>query len=81
VTFPCVAGGKLVRCAIENAALALLWGRVVHTEAEQAEAFADCRGRIEDLVRRLLSEGRGAGGGLCVAEEDVRGGLPVERSA
>jgi hypothetical protein len=73
VTFPYVAGGKLVRCSVENTALALLWGRAAHTEAEQVGAFVACRGRIEDLVRWLLDQGRGAGGGLSVTAEDVRG--------
>jgi hypothetical protein len=77
VTFPCVAGGMLVRCGIENSTLALLWGRAVHTEAEQAEGFAACRRLIEDLVRLLLEAGRGAEGGLSVTAEDVRGVMPV----
>jgi len=64
VTFPCLAAGRLVRCAIGAAALAELWGRPVQGGAELAEAFAACRGRIEGLVRRLLAAGRGREGGL-----------------
>jgi hypothetical protein len=73
LTFPCLAGLRLVRCAICSGALAVLWGRPVRGETDLAEAFAACRGRIEDLVRRLLAGGRGAGGGLVITAEDVDG--------
>ena len=56
VTFPCLAGGRLVHCAICGGALALLW----------------CKpGRTEALVRRRLAEGRGKEGGLCITAEDA----------
>jgi hypothetical protein len=51
-----------VRCAIGSGALALLWEKPVRGEDDQAEALAACRGQIEDLVRRLLAQGRGAAG-------------------
>jgi hypothetical protein len=71
VTFPCLAGGRLVRCAICSGALAELCGRPVRTEAELTAAFAACRPRIEALVRRLLGEGRGREGGLSITGEDA----------
>jgi len=71
VTFPCIAAGRLVRCAVSGAALAELRGGPVRTEAELTSAFAACRGRVEALVRRLLGEGRGREGGLCVTAEDA----------
>jgi hypothetical protein len=69
VTFPCMHRGRLVRCAIDGPTLALLWRRPASVEV--ASAFAACRGKVEALMRRLLSEGRGASGGLCVTAEDV----------
>jgi hypothetical protein len=76
VTFPCVHRGRLVRCAIDGPALTALWGRPAH--ADLAEAFAACRGRVEALVRRLLAEGRGREGGLCVTGEDAAGQVARE---
>lgn len=81
VLFPCLSRGQLVRCGIENAALSLLWGRPVHTEAEQAEAFGACRVAVEGLVRQLLASGRGEGGGLSVTAEDVGEVAGVARGA
>jgi hypothetical protein len=77
VTFPCLARGRLVRCAIGGAALALLWGKPAQAEAELASTFAACRVRIEALVR-LLAEGRGREGGLCVMGEDAAGQVARE---
>jgi len=59
-----------VRCAIGSGALALLWEKPVRGEDDQADAFAACRRRIEDLVRRLAWR-RGTAGGLCITAEDV----------
>jgi hypothetical protein len=63
--------GRLVRCSIGGAALAVLWGKPARTEAELAEAFAACRARVEALVCRLLGEGRWREGGLCITAEDA----------
>jgi hypothetical protein len=71
VTFPCLARGRLVHCAIDGTTLTLSWGKTARTEAELAEAFAACRPRVEALVTRLLSEGRGREGGLSITGVDA----------
>jgi hypothetical protein len=62
VTFACLAGGRLVRCAISGSALAVLWGRAVREEADLGEAFAACRGARRGAGAAAARRGAGRRG-------------------
>jgi hypothetical protein len=70
VLFSVLCDGRHVRCALGNAVLALLEGRPVESEDEQAAAFERCRGRTVAIVRRVLEQGRGAGAG-CISRPRI----------